>query len=147
MKSQNIFSFEKLKKIFFSYLEEKDFRKTPERLAILKEVYNTEDHFDIDTLYLKMKQNKYRVSKATIYNTINLLVECNLVIQHKFGKNSSVYEKSFEYRQHDHFIDIETGNVLEFCDPRIQEIIVSVEKTLGVKVAYHSLNLYGSINE
>ena len=132
-----------VKKIFIEYLHQHNLRKTPERFAILQEIYSTNGHFGIESLYNKMKDNKYRVSRATLYNTIELLLDCNLVIKHQFGHNCAQYERSYKFRQHDHFVDLDTGKVLEYCDPRLQEIQRTIEEELGVVITHHSLVFYG----
>ena len=97
----------------------------------------------MDTLYIQMKNRNYQVSRATVYNTLDLLLECGLVVKHQFGQNLAQFEQAYGYKQHDHMICTVCSKVMEFCDPRIQQTTSTMGKLLNFEVNRHSLNIYG----
>tara|TARA_B100000945_G_C20152489_1_gene489227 strand:+ start:146 stop:595 length:450 start_codon:yes stop_codon:yes gene_type:complete len=128
--------------ILNEYLNKKGLRKTPERNIILEEIYKLNTHFDIDELF-NIISKKNKISKATVYNTIELLNKLELVKKHSFNDTKIVYEKSLNKKQHNHLICVKCNKIQEFCDPRLQNIIDSAESLLKFKISKHSLNFYG----
>lgn len=134
---------EEVKDIFSTHLSKNGLRKTPERFTILEKIYHREDHFEAEKLYIDIKNDNFNVSKATVYNTLELLTSCDLIRKHTFDSKSAQYEKSYGYKQHDHLICVKCGKVVEFCDPRVQQIKNLMQGLLEYEITHHSLNLFG----
>ena len=151
-KEVNNQSIEVIKDVLRQYLKDKGLRNTPERYTILEEIDNYDEHFNVDDLYLLMLQRKYHISKATIYNTIEVFLDAGLIRKHQFGEGST-YEKSYFDKQHDHLVlyksgsDKEIEEIIEFCDPRIQAIKDSIENIFNVKIDSHTLYFFGQKKE
>ncbi len=131
-----------VKEEFTEYLTLRKHRKTPERFAILDYIYNTKGHIDMDSLYKSMIEMNFRVSRATLYNTIELLLDCGLVIKHQFGGNVSKYEKSYGNENHDHIICTSCGEVRETKNSNLFTQ-AQQKKIKRFTVNYYSMYIYG----
>lgn len=134
-------TYEVLKEIFTNYLVQKQHRKTPERYAILEQIYVHEGHFDVDYLF-NLMQKDYRVSLATVYNTLELLIKCNLVLKHQFIGQKAQYEKTFGNQTHHHLVCTRCGSIKEFSDKKIRSIVNS-KQFASFETTHYSLYLYG----
>lgn len=129
--------------ILREHLDRNNLRKTPERFGILRAIYGREGHFDAEQLYLELKRRGSKVSRATVYNTLEILVDCDLVSKRYFGESITKYEKAHGYLQHDHLVCRRCQRILEFCDPRIEKIKQMVEEVYAFRIDAHDLNFYG----
>ena len=134
-------SYESIKEIFTEYLKKHNQRKTPERFAMLERIYTYDGHFNADILYNLMK-TEYRVSLATVYNTLELLLEAKLIIKHQLGGQFAQYEKTFGNNTHHHLICTNCGKVKEFSDKQIRTDI-QTRKFAHFQMTHYSLYLFG----
>lgn len=133
---------EEVRRIFTEYLNTHGHRKTPERFAILETIYSTDGHFGIDALYSQMENGKkFRVSRATLYNTIILLIDARLVVKHRFG-NSTLYERNYNRNTHHHLVCTQCGQVTEFQNAELQQAIGHARFSRFHQTHY-SLYVYG----
>lgn len=134
-------SYETIRATFTLYLAEHQHRKTPERYAILERIYSYVGHFNADLLYNSMK-DQYRVSLATVYNTLEILLEAQLIVKHQLGGQFAQYEKNFGSNIHNHLICTNCGKVKEFSDKQIRTSIQSKKFSL-FEISHYSLYLFG----
>jgi len=139
MREEN--SFESINEIFTEYLKKHKHRKTPERYAILEHIYSYDGHFNADILF-NLMQSDYRVSLATVYNTLELLVEAKLIIKHQLGGQFTQYEKAFGNNTHHHLVCTSCGKVKEFSDKQIRTSI-QTRNFANFQMSHYSLYLFG----
>src|SRR5699024_10257407 len=133
---------EQVKEEFTEYLTLHKHRKTPERFAILDHIYAFKGHFDIEDLFNFMTDNDFPVSRATLYNTMELLLDCRLVIKHQFGANISKYERSYGNENHNHIICTMCGDVREMKNDELLTT-TQLKKIRKFTINYYSMYIYG----
>lgn len=127
---------------FTQYMHHHKLRKTPERFAILDKVFETSSHFSIDALHSCLEESGYHVSRATVYNTIELLTKCGLVRRHAFAAQSPQYEKIVGLTKHYHLVCSGCGKVREIKNPEI-DMLLNTHRFGKFHPAYIDLNVYG----
>ncbi|MEG8945891.1 Fur family transcriptional regulator [Rosettibacter firmus] len=128
---------------FRKFLKKENHRITPERFEVLDYALEYDGHFGADELFLKMKNNNSNVSRATVYNTLELLAACNLLSKRNFGENKTRYEAKYGKKSHDHLICTTCGKIVEFSEPTIEIIVKEISAKLGFEPSGHSFNIFG----
>ena len=129
-------------KSFTEYLEKKDLKLTSQRRTILNQAMR-EGHFSAEELLKYSKKADPTVSKATVYRTLTLLKEANVIEEQDFGDGKKIYERSQGRKHHDHLICIRCGNIIEFENEAIETLQDSEAQKQNFKIVYHSLKLFG----
>jgi Fur family ferric uptake transcriptional regulator len=111
------------REILSTYLRSsRKLRATPERFAILDAILETQGHFDAEGLYFRLISGGMKVSKATVYNTLDLLQNAGLVSKYRFAEGSSRYEKAFGQPHHHHLVCLQCGDIVEFVNERLERL-------------------------
>lgn len=118
-------------------------RLTPERYAILDAVLEIQGHFDAESLYYRLITNGVKVSKATVYNTLDILQSCGLVSKYRFAESTSRYEKAFGRPQHHHLICLQCGDIIEFVSDKLERIQEEVCAEKEFSPQSSSLQVFG----
>lgn len=128
---------------FKNFLKRYRHRVTPERFEVLDYALEFNGHFGADDLYIKMKTSSSNISRATIYNTLELLAKCELLAKRNFGDGVTRFESSFNRKNHDHLICTNCGNITEFRSNKIQQIVEDICADLGFESEGYSFNIFG----
>ncbi len=116
---------------------------TPQRQIIWDEICKTDDHRDAEEIYFKIKQGGHKVSRATVYRTIDVLVKNNLVRKLELGDGRNRYENKLDSSHHDHIVCIQCGRIDEFMDENIEKLQDEIAKKYQFKIVRHIHQLFG----
>ena len=122
--------------------EERGLRMTDQRRVIARVLSDAEDHPDVDQVYRRASAIDPHISIATVYRTVRLFEEANILERHDFGDGRARYEEA-PSEHHDHLIDVQTGEVVEFKNEEIERIQQRIASELGFELVGHRLELYG----
>ena len=134
---------QRAQKLFIQYLRENNLKVTQERLALLEEIFATAEHLDADDLLARMKAKKRKVSRATVYRTLDLLVQCGLVRKSRLGHEHYFYEKVQPGKRHDHMVCTHCSEILEFWDPTLDERQRQICQEMGFRPSFYSIQIQG----
>lgn len=121
---------------------DKGMKMTDQRRVIARVLSESEDHPDVEEVYRRATEIDPRISIATVYRTVRLFEEADILERHDFGDGRARYEESVE-DHHDHLIDVQSGKVIEFTSPEIEALQRKIAESYGFRLVGHRLELYG----
>jgi len=121
----------------------KGLRLTDQRKLVAKVMSESNDHPDVDELHKRVNKFDSKISIATVYRTVKLFEEAGVIAKHEFKGNKARYEEALK-EHHDHLIDVNTGEIIEFVNEDIEKLQKKVAENLGYNLVDHRLELYGS---
>jgi Fur family ferric uptake transcriptional regulator len=127
---------------FHKFLKEAKNRITPERFEVLGAAIDYTGHFGADDLFISMKNRNSGVSRATVYNTLELLEQCGLLVKRNFGENLNRYECTLK-NKHEHIVCIKCGKIVEFSSPALFNMINEISEKTGFEITDYYFNIYG----
>jgi Fur family ferric uptake transcriptional regulator len=134
---------EHFRSLLTDHMARKGLRSTDQRRLIVETFFQSPNHVSIEELLAQVRTQDPRVGYATVYRTLKLLTECGVAFERKFGDGLTRYELADEESHHDHLICIECANIIEFEEPRIEELQEAVAKKYGFSLRSHKHEMYG----
>ncbi|MCZ6473189.1 MAG: transcriptional repressor [SAR324 cluster bacterium] len=131
------------KKLFVDFLLDKNLKLTRQREAVVDEIFGGSGHFEAEEIVQRLKLNRSRVSRATVYRTLELLLECKLVERLELGGTGSYYEHVHPGEHHDHLICTQCGNVIEFHNEKLENMQAEICNNFDFQETHHSLRIFG----
>ncbi|HLT24349.1 MAG TPA: transcriptional repressor [Ignavibacteria bacterium] len=135
-----------VKEVFINYLKSHAHRITNERFLILDAAMDMDGHFDADELYFKMKNDYLKVSRATVYKTLELMSECGIMTKHNFKGDRTRFETKYGRNVHYHIICVSCNKIVEFEAPNIEQLQDKVCKENNLQSIDHTLQVFATCN-
>ena len=129
--------------IFRDYIRERGLRRTPEREVILREVFAVHEHFDVEELYLRLRQKGIKVSKASIYRALRLFLDCGLVREVDYTDGHWHYEQIYGHGDHNHLRCLGCGEIIEFKTPDLMRLEEQLSRKYGYNIISHQWEVKG----
>lgn len=126
-----------------AYMSKKGLRSTDQRRLIVETFFRSDNHVSIEELLARVREKDRRVGYATVYRTLKLLTQCGVAYERRFGDGLTRYELADDVTHHDHLICLACGDIIEFEEPRIEELQERVARNNGFELRSHKHELYG----